>query len=93
MTDELRYEGVAREFINRIQNIRKEKGFEVTDKIKVRALKSGELDTAILNNYSYICAEILAESLELIDQSGDINLIPVELTEEYKTAIIVEKAG
>jgi isoleucyl-tRNA synthetase len=93
ITEELKQEGLARELVNRIQNIRKDKGFEVTDKIRVSVVKTDELDTAILNNYSYICAEILAESLELIDQSGDENLVSVELTDEYKTSVIVEKAG
>jgi len=92
MTEELKQEGLARELVNRIQNIRKDKGFEVTDRIKVSIVKSGDLDTAILNNYSYICAEILAESLELIDQSGNENLIPIELTDEYKTEVRVDKA-
>jgi len=92
ITEGLKQEGLARELVNRIQNIRKEKGFEVTDKIRVSVIKTNDLDSAILNNYSYICAEILADSLELIDQNGDENLIPVELTDEYKTSVRVEKA-
>jgi isoleucyl-tRNA synthetase len=93
VTEELKQEGLARELVNRIQNIRKDKGFEVTDKIKVSVLKSKDLDNAILNNYSYICAEILAESLELIDSGDEDKLVPVDLTEEYKTSVTVEKAN
>jgi isoleucyl-tRNA synthetase len=93
VTEELKQEGLARELVNRIQNIRKDKGFEVTDKIRVGVVKTGELDTAVLNNYSYICAEILAESLELIETEDEGELIPVELTEEFRTAVKVEKAG
>lgn len=93
VTEQLRQEWLARELVNRIQNIRKDKGFEVTDRIRVRVLRAPELDEAVLNNYSYICTEVLAESLELIDQSGDEQLIPVELTDELRTSVIVAKAG
>jgi isoleucyl-tRNA synthetase len=63
----------------------------VTDKINVRVIKAKDLDSAVLNNYSYICAEILAESLELIEEGDEDKLIPLDLTEEYKTSVIVEK--
>jgi len=61
---ELKDEGMARELINRIQNLRKEKGFEVTDRIKVTLSQNTEIQQAVDNNFSYICTEILADSLK-----------------------------
>ncbi len=62
ISKELKEEGIARELVNRIQNLRKEKGFEVTDKIHVRAAFAPYIADAVKNNLSYICAEILADS-------------------------------
>ncbi|MOA12210.1 Isoleucine--tRNA ligase [compost metagenome] len=67
ITEELKQEGIARELINRIQNLRKDKGFEVTDKIAV-TLQSHELvDTAVKNFLPYISAEILGTNFDLAD--------------------------
>ena len=77
ITDDLRDEGLARELINRIQNIRKDKGFEVTDKILVRMTDNPVISKAVDKNLSYICAEILAVSL-LIEENikqGELVLI------------------
>ena len=60
---ELKEEGMARELINRIQNLRKDKGFEVTDRINVTLSQNTEIQQAVDNNFSYICTEILADSL------------------------------
>ena len=59
VSPELREEGLAREFVNPIQNLRKDKGFEVTDKILVKIKENANLDTAIKNNMGYICSETL----------------------------------
>jgi isoleucyl-tRNA synthetase len=77
ITEELKQEGISRELINRIQNLRKDKGFEVTDKINVRIKEHPYINDAVRNNLSYICAEILADSLVLDAQlnEGDIALI------------------
>ena len=64
LSDELREEGLAREFINRIQNLRKDRGFEVTDKVKIQVEKNDSLTAAIKNNFTYICDETLADKLE-----------------------------
>jgi isoleucyl-tRNA synthetase len=61
LSDELKAEGLAREIINRIQNLRKEKGFEVTDRIIVDISVSDSLEFAIKQNIDYICSEILAK--------------------------------
>ena len=65
LSTELKQEGIARELVNRIQNIRKDLNFEVTDKIDVRIKNHPHIAEAIKNNLSYICDEILANSFEL----------------------------
>jgi isoleucyl-tRNA synthetase len=78
ITSELKQEGISRNFINRVQNLRKEKGFEVTDRINVRySTDSDIIIEAIKNNLSYICAEILAESVLIDNQltEGETALI------------------
>jgi isoleucyl-tRNA synthetase len=90
LTPELEQEGNARELVNRIQRIRKDSGFELTDKIFVKLTYSDKLNPSIAQFNDYICAEILAEKLELVpDLSGgteiDVNDIPLR--------VIVEKKG
>lgn len=70
VTDELRLEGIARDFVNRIQNLRKDSGFEVTDKIKITLQNNNELlSNAVLGNKAYICQEVQAIDLALVDES------------------------
>lgn len=76
----LKEEGIARELINRIQNLRKELGFEVTDKIKVSLQGNDLITNAVENNLSYICAEILATSLEVLPQLNEGQAIEIEDT-------------
>ena len=69
VTEELRREGVARELVNRIQNIRKSSGFEITDKNKKwHYLKNPQTDDAVNEYNTYICNQVLANSLELVDE-------------------------
>ncbi|MFD0989475.1 isoleucine--tRNA ligase [Mariniflexile jejuense] len=68
ISDDLRMEGVARELVNRIQNLRKDSGFEVTDRIDVKLQSDKQIDTAINTNMSYIKAETLTEKLEIIEK-------------------------
>src|SRR5699024_642363 len=63
ITEELRKEGVARELVNRIQNLRKDSGFEVTDKIDVKLQKDGVVEKAVADNISYIKTETLTAQL------------------------------
>lgn len=72
LTEALKEEGIAREFVNRIQNLRKENGLEVTDRINVKLTENTDIQDAITNNLSYICSEILANSLtfEKIEAEG-----------------------
>ena len=91
ITDDLKHEGIARELVNRIQNLRKENQFEVTDKISLLIEKTNELEIAVQKNFDYICSETLADSLQLTDQILTNNKITIELTDEMKTNIIIEK--
>ncbi len=65
INDELRKEGIARELVNRIQNIRKDSGYEVTDKIDVKILKDGFVEKAVESNLEYIKTETLTAELDL----------------------------
>lgn len=90
ISEELRQEGIAREFINRIQNIRKEKGFEVTDRVNVVVAENEFIKESINNNLDYICAEILANSL--VFASSLTNKERVEINEK-EIYISIEKAS
>jgi len=68
ITEELRKEGIARELVNRIQNLRKDSGFEVTDKINVKLQKDDHIVKAIATNIEYIKTETLTEELEIVEQ-------------------------
>ncbi|WP_339635130.1 DUF5915 domain-containing protein, partial [Bizionia echini] len=68
ISEELRSEGVARELVNRIQNLRKDSGFEVTDRIDVFIKKHDEILVAVTKNLAYIKAETLTETLELKEE-------------------------
>jgi isoleucyl-tRNA synthetase len=81
ITTQLKEEGIAREIINRIQNLRKELNFEVTDKIKITLQNHDLIAKAVENNLTYICAEILASTLFLSDQIESTNKIEIEQTE------------
>ena len=88
VTDELKQEGIARELVNRIQNIRKDSGFEVTDRIKVQLLKNDELENAVSRNLNYIMSETLTESL--IFEDNIINGTEIEF-DSIITKILITK--
>ncbi len=68
ITEELRREGVARELVNRIQNLRKSSGFEITDKINITLSKNSQTDDAVTEYKDYICNQVLGTSLVLADE-------------------------
>ncbi|RXG18132.1 isoleucyl-tRNA synthetase [Leeuwenhoekiella aestuarii] len=68
LDDELRNEGIARELVNRIQNLRKDSGFEVTDKIEVQLQRDGKVEQAVNENLEYIKTETLTAKLEVAEQ-------------------------
>ena len=71
VTEELRREGIARELVNRIQNIRKSSGFEITDKIRITISKNPQTDDAVTEYNNYICNQVLGTSLTLADEVKD----------------------
>ncbi len=91
VTEELKQEGIAREFINKIQNLRKESGFEVTDRIDLVIQKHDELNEAVLNFKSYICAQTLAVDLLLVDKLNDQRAKEVEIDKNVSAKIVVAK--
>jgi len=91
ITPELKEEGLARELVNRIQNLRKESGFEVTDRIDVRIKEHKVLATAVRNNFDYICSETLATSLELVSEISESEAVPVDVDDEVTTKIYITK--
>ena len=81
VTEELRREGIARELVNRIQNLRKESGFEVTDRIRVVIERHEALTGAVESFGDYIAAQTLALSVALADSLDEAGSVPVELDE------------
>jgi isoleucyl-tRNA synthetase len=71
LTESLTLEGVAREFVNRIQNLRKDKGFDVTDRIDVKIQHNDALEKAILANDAYIKREVLANNIDILNDLND----------------------
>jgi len=90
VTDELRYEGIAREFVNRIQNIRKESGFDVTDKISVLIEDHVLVKEAVKRHSSYIGSQTLATSIKLVQSLNSDNIREIEI-DEIKVLIAVER--
>ena len=91
ITDELRNEGIAREFVNRIQNLRKDSGFDVSDKIEIHIKSNLKINNAINNNLSYICSETLAKSL-IITEEPLINHIDIEIDKNTNAHLSILKA-
>ena len=71
LTEELRREGIARELVNRIQNLRKSSGFEITDKISITISKNPQTDDAVTEYKDYICNQVLGTELTLADEVKD----------------------
>ncbi|WP_372948998.1 isoleucine--tRNA ligase [Mariniphaga sp.] len=91
VTEQLKQEGYAREFINKIQNLRKESGFEVTDRIKLSIQKHDAINEAVFNFKDYICAQTLAVDLQLVEELKLENAKEVEIDKDISVKIIVEK--
>ena len=89
ITPELAAEGNAREFVNRIQKIRKEGGFELTDRVKVTVSEADGLKESLTKYKDYICAEILADELEF--SSTKIDGISIDINEVFLNVIVSKK--
>ena len=88
VSEELEQEGNARELVNRIQKIRKDSGLEVTDRVMVKLTEIGTLIPAISRYNAYICAEILADKLELVPGLAEGADIEVN---DYQLKVLVSK--
>ena len=91
ITEDLRDEGFARELINRIQNLRKESGYEVTDKIRIQIQRHEAFNKAVQKHTDYIGSQTLANTIELVDHLNDQNARKVEIDDQIETFIRIER--
>ena len=89
ITDYLKKEGDAREFVNRIQNIRKDSGFNLADRIDVMVSENAALQPSIIQYKEYICAEILADSLAFLPAIN--NGIEIEVNDAILQVNVLKK--
>lgn len=75
ISEALRKEGIARELVNRIQNLRKDKGFEVTDKIEVEIVKRDDLVSSLSEYNAYVCGQTLSETIDLVDDIANADKV------------------
>ncbi|MHA6248605.1 isoleucine--tRNA ligase [Pontibacter sp. CAU 1760] len=88
LTDELKQEGIARDLVNRIQNLRKDTNLEVQDKINITLQRAeAEVNAAVANYSNYICAETQALKLDVVDELQDATLLDID---EYKVYIRIQ---
>jgi len=90
VSPELEAEGNAREFVNRIQKIRKDSGFELTDRIEVKVSAHNSMKDSLAKFNAYICAEILADKLEILSEIQDG--IEIDINDD-SLKVIVSKKG
>lgn len=88
ITDELKAEGIAREFINRIQNLRKDKDFELTDRISIQLEANSPFEKELINNSEYISAEVLSDKIEIVNSLTIFDEIVID---DVKFKVNVEK--
>ncbi|MCJ7933684.1 MAG: isoleucine--tRNA ligase [Chryseobacterium sp.] len=88
LTDELKSEGIAREFINRIQNLRKDKNFELTDRINISIEGSSPFIEDVKKNEEYISSEVLSNKIEIVSSLSNFNEIEID---EVNFKINIEK--
>lgn len=88
LTEELKSEGIAREFINRIQNIRKDKDFELTDRINIFLEEDSPFLNQIKENEEYISSEVLSNKIEIVSSLSNFNEIDID---DIKFKVNVEK--
>ena len=89
LTDELKKEGIARELINRIQNIRKSSDFEVTDRISVQISANDQVAESLAQFNDYVATEVLADKISI---EADVSGEPIDITDDISVAIAVAKS-
>lgn len=92
VTEPLRLEGIARDLINRIQNVRKESGLEVTDRIKITLQSQPELIKAVEQNFEYICNETLTDNINWSDQTSDLIWHDAEIADNITAKLAIQKS-
>ena len=88
ITDELKAEGIAREFINRVQNLRKDKGFDLTDRITIQVEANSPFEKELINNQLYISEEVLSDKIEIVNSLSNFDEIEID---EVKFKLLVNK--
>ncbi|NPA45533.1 MAG: isoleucine--tRNA ligase [Chlorobi bacterium] len=91
ITKELKLEGIAREIVNKVQNIRKDSGFDVTDKIIIEIKSQDEINEAIKNHSDYIKSQVLADEINIVDEISATNINEIEIDEQISTQINISK--
>ena len=91
VTDELKWEGIARELVNLVQNLRKESGLMVTDKIKLTIARHDAINSAVEKHKHYICTQTLAVEVNLSANCNGNSSVTVELDAGIETSISIEK--
>ena len=91
ITQELKDEGIAREFVNRIQNLRKDSGFEVTDKVTVEIEQHPLIDAAVERYRDYIAGQTLAKSVNMVERIPHAEAAEVEIDDNVVTRVRVSK--
>jgi isoleucyl-tRNA synthetase len=88
ITDELKSEGIARELVNRVQNLRKDSGLEVTDKIRLTVECASEIQAAIAQNEEYVCNEVLATEISFGSFDGEALLVDLVQEGDAKIGLV-----
>lgn len=91
INETLKSEGIARELVNRVQNLRKDKDLEVTDRILLKIKANDTIKSAINQNLDYICSEILATSIDFVDAFNDNQAVEAEIDEGIITQLSINK--
>ncbi|MBQ3353775.1 MAG: isoleucine--tRNA ligase [Bacteroidales bacterium] len=91
ITEELFNEGLAREIVNRVQTLRKNSGFEVTDRIVISIEKNEQIETAVERFNSYICSETLANYIQIVDKLEGDDVLEDELTDKVIVRMKITK--
>ena len=90
LSEKLKEEGLAREFVNRIQALRKENKLEVMDKICLEIMKNEEVERSINNNLTYICDEVLANKLTFVNDK-DLDFTKINLIDSISASVRIKK--
>ena len=88
INEELKSEGIAREFINRVQNLRKDKDFDLTDRISIQIEANSPFEKELINNQLYISEEVLSDKIEIVNSLSNFDEIEID---NVKFKLLVNK--